>query len=179
MKKIAVVYWSSTGNTEAMANAVKEGAAAAGADAALIEASAFDAAQTASYDAYAFGCPAMGAEELEDSEFEPMFSSVKDSLGGKPVGLFGSTAGATANGCAPGKAPARTPASHWFPKASSAAKHPMTMHLLPAKSSALLLPEFRLNTAGDGSASVPGCSLQLFEPHFSVFSKARKKFWKF
>ena len=43
-----------------------------------------------SYDALAFGCPAMGAEQLEDFEFEPMFESCKSGLGGKKIALFGS-----------------------------------------------------------------------------------------
>ena len=71
MKK-AVVYWSGTGNTEAMAKAVAE---AAGAE--LFTASEFSAAKADEFDAIAFGCPAMGAEALEESEFEPMFDGVK------------------------------------------------------------------------------------------------------
>ena len=90
MSKIAVVYWSGTGNTEAMANEVAEGAKAAGAEVDVLTASEFGADKMDAYDAIAFGCPAMGAEELEDSEFEPMFSAVKDSLGGKKIALFGS-----------------------------------------------------------------------------------------
>ena len=62
MSKIAVVYWSGTGNTEAMAGAVAAGARAAGAEAELIAASDFDAGRVANYDAIAFGCPAMGSE---------------------------------------------------------------------------------------------------------------------
>ncbi len=84
MKK-AVVYWSGTGNTEAMAKAVAEGAGAE-----LIQASDFGAGKAAEYDSIAFGCPAMGAEALEESEFEPMFESVKGALAGKKVALFGS-----------------------------------------------------------------------------------------
>ncbi len=87
MKKVAVVYWSGTGNTEAMANAVKQGA---GAGAELFTASEFGPNDVSKYDAFAFGCPAMGSEQLEDGEFEPMFDSVKNSLSGKPVALFGS-----------------------------------------------------------------------------------------
>ena len=37
MKKTAVIYWSGTGNTKAMAEAVLEGMKEAGADAALLE----------------------------------------------------------------------------------------------------------------------------------------------
>ena len=90
MKNVAVVYWSGTGNTEAMAQAVVKGAQAAGASASAIAVSSFDASQVAKYDAFAFGCPAMGSESLEDSEFEPFFEDVKGSLTGKPVALFGS-----------------------------------------------------------------------------------------
>lgn len=90
MSKIAVVYWSGTGNTEAMANEVAEGAKAAGAEVEVLTASEFGADKMDAYDAVAFGCPAMGAEELEDSEFEPMFSDCEGKLGGKKIALFGS-----------------------------------------------------------------------------------------
>ena len=70
MSKIAVVYWSGTGNTEAMARAVTDGAKAAGAEAELLRAAAFDASMLPGLDGVAFGCPAMGAEELEDAEGE-------------------------------------------------------------------------------------------------------------
>ena len=85
MKKTLVIYWSGTGNTEAMAKAVAE---AAGAE--LFTASEFSAAKADEFDAIAFGCPAMGAEALEESEFEPMFDGVKSRLAGKKVALFGS-----------------------------------------------------------------------------------------
>lgn len=90
MKKAAVIYWSGTGNTEAMAEAVLAGIKDAGADAVILTPDQVDAASVGKYDAIAFGCPAMGSEMLEESEFEPMFSSVKGSLGGKKVALFGS-----------------------------------------------------------------------------------------
>ena len=88
--KIAVVYWSSTGNTEAMAQAVTEGARKAGASAELFTATEFDGGKVDAFDAIAFGCPAMGAEELEDSEFAPMFESCENKLSGKKIALFGS-----------------------------------------------------------------------------------------
>ena len=75
MSKIAVVYWSGTGNTEAMASAVAEGAREKGAEVDLLTASEFSAVQVSAYDAIAFGCPSMGAEQLEESEFEPMFTA--------------------------------------------------------------------------------------------------------
>ena len=90
MSKIAVVYWSGTGNTEAMAAAVAEGAREKDADVTLITAADFSADQVGSYDAIAFGCPSMGAEQLEESEFEPMFTACEGSLQGKTIALFGS-----------------------------------------------------------------------------------------
>ena len=90
MSKVAVVYWSSTGNTEAMANAVAEGAKAAGAEVISFESADFSADKVDEFDAIAFGCPAMGAEELEDSEFEPFFAGIEGKLSGKKVALFGS-----------------------------------------------------------------------------------------
>lgn len=90
MSKAAIVYWSSTGNTEAMANAVLEGAQAAGVQAELIAAGEFSGAMLEGYDAVAFGCPAMGAEVLEEDEFEPMFTGCEAGLSGKKIGLFGS-----------------------------------------------------------------------------------------
>ena len=86
--KVAVVYWSQTGNTEAMANKVAEGARNAGAEVDLLTAAEFTSAKD--YDAVAFGCPAMGAEELESDEFEPMYTAAESELAGKKVGLFGS-----------------------------------------------------------------------------------------
>ena len=90
MSKVAVVYWSSTGNTEAMAQAVLEGAASKGADAVIFTTDDFSADLVDEYDAIAFGCPAMGDESLEESEFEPMFDDCKGKLGGKKIALFGS-----------------------------------------------------------------------------------------
>ena len=87
MSKVAVVFWSATGNTETMANCIAEGAGAA---AAIVPCSEMDAAKLGEYDVVAFGCPAMGAEQLEESEFEPMFASLEGSLNGKKVALFGS-----------------------------------------------------------------------------------------
>lgn len=90
MSKIAVVYWSGTGNTEQMANAVAEGAKEAGAEVSTLTADQFSAAKVAEFDAIAFGCPAMGSEELEYDEFQPMWDEVKETLGDKKVVLFGS-----------------------------------------------------------------------------------------
>ena len=90
MKKIAVVYWSGTGNTEQMARQVAAGAQEAGAEAEAIAAAWFSASQVGSFDAIAFGCPSMGSEQLEESEFEPMFTACEGRLSGKNIALFGS-----------------------------------------------------------------------------------------
>ena len=90
MSKVAVVYWSSTGNTESMANAVADGAQEAGAEVTTFETADFSADKVDEFDAIAFGCPAMGDEVLEEDEFEPLFSSCEAKLSGKKVGLFGS-----------------------------------------------------------------------------------------
>lgn len=90
MSKVAVVYWSGTGNTQAMAEQVLRGAQEAGAQAVLFTADEFDAGQMDGFDAVAFGCPSMGAEQLEESEFEPMFISCEAKLKGKKIALFGS-----------------------------------------------------------------------------------------
>ena len=87
MSKVAIVFWSQTGNTETMANCIAEGA---GANATIIPCSEMNAAKLGEYDVVAFGCPAMGAEQLEESEFEPMFSDLEGSLNGKKVAMFGS-----------------------------------------------------------------------------------------
>ena len=76
MSKVAVVYWSSTGNTEAMANAVADGIREKGGEAVLHTCEDFDGSKVAEYDAIAFGCPAMGG--------------CKDALKGKNIVLFGS-----------------------------------------------------------------------------------------
>ena len=88
--KTAVVYWSGTGNTEAMARAVAEGMTAAGAEAVLLTPAEVAPGDLNAYAAIAFGCPAMGAEVLEEMEFQPMFDACKHSLGGKRAALFGS-----------------------------------------------------------------------------------------
>lgn len=90
MSKIAIVYWSGTGNTEVMANAVLEGVQDAGAEGTVFPASEFSPAQLDSFDAFAFGCPSMGVESLEDGEFEPMFRACEPLLSGKKLALFGS-----------------------------------------------------------------------------------------
>lgn len=85
MSKIAVVYWTGTGNTEIMANAI---GAAAGAD--VFDLGSFSVDSISDYDKIAFGCPAMGDEVLEEGEFEPFFAEAEGKLAGKKVALFGS-----------------------------------------------------------------------------------------
>ncbi len=88
--KAAVIYWSGTGNTEAMANAVAEGMRSAGAEVVMMTPADLDMAKLRECGAVAFGCPAMGAEVLEETEFQPMWDDVKLQLSGKKVALFGS-----------------------------------------------------------------------------------------
>ena len=90
MSRIAIVFWSGTGNTAQMAQAISDGASVAGAEAVLINASDFKPEDLDKYDAIALGCPAMGAEVLEETEFQPMFDSIESSLSGRKVALFGS-----------------------------------------------------------------------------------------
>ena len=90
MSKIAVVFWSGTGNTEAMAEAVAEGAKAAGADVEVFQVDDFSATDMADYNGFLFGCPAMGDEVLEEDSFEPFFTDAEAKLNGVPVALFGS-----------------------------------------------------------------------------------------
>lgn len=85
MKK-AVIYWSGTGNTAAMASAI---AAGMGEGTELYSVDQFTG-DIAEYDKIAFGCPAMGDEVLEEGEFDPFFTSIEGKLGGKKVALFGS-----------------------------------------------------------------------------------------
>ncbi len=92
MAKVAIVYWSGSGNTEAMAQAVEEGAKAAGAETTLSFVSDTSAADIAAYDHIILGCPAMGNEDLEEYEFEPFFAELLPNLPGKVVGIFGSYA---------------------------------------------------------------------------------------
>ena len=90
MSKVAVVYWSGTGNTQSMADAVVAGITGKGGEAVPLTATEFDSGMIDSFDAIAFGCPSMGSEQLEESEFEPMFESCESKLSGKKIALFGS-----------------------------------------------------------------------------------------
>ncbi len=90
MSKIKVVYWSSTGNTEAMAQAIARGIESAGGQAELLEADSVSADDLKDDAVFALGCPAMGAEELEDSVVEPLVADLEGSVSGKKIALFGS-----------------------------------------------------------------------------------------
>lgn len=87
---ISVVYWSGTGNTQAMAEAVAEGIRSAGADPVVMEVSDADASALAAEDVFALGCPSMGAEQLEESEMEPFVETLEPLVSGRKILLFGS-----------------------------------------------------------------------------------------
>lgn len=90
MSKITVIYWSGSGNTEAMAEAVVAGAKAGGAEVRLLHVGEADKDTVVHSDALAIGCPSMGAEVLEEAEMEPFISSIESIVAGKPIALFGS-----------------------------------------------------------------------------------------
>ena len=90
MSKAAVIYWSQTGNTEQMANAIADGIREGGMECDLLNVADVSAADAAKYDKLALGCPAMGAEVLEESEFDPFFTALEGKLAGRKVALFGS-----------------------------------------------------------------------------------------
>ncbi len=87
---VSVVYWSGTGNTEAMANAVAEGITEAGGEAKLIPVSEANVDELATESAFALGCPSMGVEVLEEEEMEPFVETLESKVGGKNILLFGS-----------------------------------------------------------------------------------------
>lgn len=89
MSKAAVIYWSGTGNTKAMADAITAGMREKGADVELFEVTSAPK-DISGYEKIAFGCPSMGAEVLEEGDFDPYFTSIEKSLAGKKVALFGS-----------------------------------------------------------------------------------------
>jgi flavodoxin short chain len=90
MDKIIVAYWSQTGNTEAMAQAIGKGIEEAGKHALVIEVSKVSLEELRAATSFALGCPAMGAEVLEESEMEPFVTQVESFASGKKVVLFGS-----------------------------------------------------------------------------------------
>ena len=90
MSKTAIVYWSGTGNTEALANKIYESAKSLGKDVQIFTAGEFSEDKVGEFDTVIYGCPSMGCEQLEDFEFEPMFESCKPKLKDKSIALFGS-----------------------------------------------------------------------------------------
>ena len=98
MNKLAIVYWSGTGNTETMANCIADGARESGAEVAMLPPGEFSAARFSEFGVVAFGCPAMGAEQLED--WRALWAERRSPCSAP-------TAGATANGCGSGAAAAR------------------------------------------------------------------------
>ena len=90
MSKAAVIFWSQSGNTEQMANAIAEGIREGGVECDLMNVADTNAVAAAGYDKLALGCPAMGAEVLEEAEFDPFFAELESKLGGRKVALFGS-----------------------------------------------------------------------------------------
>jgi flavodoxin short chain len=90
MANVLVVYWSGTGNTEIMAEKIKEGLENAGETVDFRTVDQVDPSEIANFDKIAFGCPSMGVETLEEDEFDPFFTDVEGSLSGKKVALFGS-----------------------------------------------------------------------------------------
>ena len=103
MSKIIVAYWSQTGNTEAMANAVGEGIKAAGGEADVVPVSAVSVDELKAASSFALGCPAMGAEVLEESEMEPFVEEVEGLQQAKRLLYSVLTDGVTDSGCATGK----------------------------------------------------------------------------
>ena len=90
MKNIVVIYWTGTGNTEVMAESIMEGAKASDANVRLINVGDAKVEDVINADAVAFGCPSMGAEQLEEAEMEPFIESISSSVSGKKIVLFGS-----------------------------------------------------------------------------------------
>lgn len=90
MSEVYVIYWSGTGNTESMAQAVAEGIEGAGAKAVVLDVGSASADMLKDAKAFALGCPAMGAEQLEEGEMEPFVTEVEGFASGKTIGLFGS-----------------------------------------------------------------------------------------
>ena len=91
MKKVLIVYWSGTGNTQAMAESIAKGVSDGNGEAILKPVGNASADLVKEAEALAFGCTAMGAEVLEESEMEPFIASLGSAeVENKPLGLFGS-----------------------------------------------------------------------------------------
>ena len=90
MSKAAVIFWSQTGNTEQMASAIAEGIREGGMECDLLNVADTNPTDAVAYAKIALGCPAMGAEVLEETEFDPFFTDLESKLSGRKVALFGS-----------------------------------------------------------------------------------------
>jgi len=90
MSKVAVIYWSGTGNTEAMAKAIVEAMKGSSESVELFNVDDITAVDAAKYDSLALGCPSMGGEVLEEMSFDPFFTALESKLSGKKIALFGS-----------------------------------------------------------------------------------------
>ena len=90
MEKLYVVYWSQTGNTQAMAEAIGEGIGEAGKEAVVVEVGSASMDDLKAAKVFALGCPAMGAEVLEEMEMEPFVAEALGFAAGKTIALFGS-----------------------------------------------------------------------------------------
>ncbi len=90
MNKIAIIYWSGSGNTEAMAQAIGAGITAAGKSADVVPMETISPADLKDHAVWVLGCPAMGAEVLEEGEMEPFVTELEGCVAGKTIGLFGS-----------------------------------------------------------------------------------------
>lgn len=90
MSKAAVIFWSQTGNTEQMANAIADGIREGGMEVNVLNVADTTPADAVKYAKIALGCPAMGAEVLEETEFDPFFTELESKISGRKVALFGS-----------------------------------------------------------------------------------------
>ena len=90
-EKVAVIYYSATGNTEAMAEAVAVGAKSTGAEVLLAPVSDVDPVEIGNtYHHIILGCSAWGVEVIEEAQMKPFCNKLKPYLKGKIMGIFGS-----------------------------------------------------------------------------------------
>ena len=156
MSKIAVVYWSGTGNTEAMADLVANAAQSAGATVDKMTSAEFNAADAANYDGFALGCPAMGAEQLGGERVRADVSgSARLPCPASRSACSAATAGATASGSALGLRMLRLPAPGWWLTPLWPTAHPMAMPLMPATPWALPWPTPDTQSSRGNTAQFP------------------------
>jgi hypothetical protein len=140
MSRIAIIYWTGTGNTLEMAKAIEKGAKGAGADVEVFEVESFGgAAKLKDYDGLMFGCPAMGDEVLEEGAFEPFFAEAEGHLVGVPVHFSVRTAGAAVPGWSRGPSVRAATAPNSSVMALPSRMRRTMRHWLPAKNSAPIL----------------------------------------